>query len=186
MSDQPTNAPTARCPWCKVADVAVESMQCCDRVVTGVDEDNGPVYWAECQRCGAQGPIVGWAADAIPKWNESAPAPVAPGAAMSIQPTGIAFANSTTDSAPVVSGGVSETLSNIRRLAKEAIDAAARNDPKEDTTCSLYFRPDGVPIGHDRLVATVHNVAWVKYFSAVNPRDLLAALSPDAKVGGGE
>lgn len=87
--------------------------------------------------------------------------------------------------APVAPGEVSETLSNIRRLAKEAIDAAARNDPKEDTTCLLYFRPDGVPIGHDRLVATVHNVAWVKYFVAVNPRDLLAALSPDAKVGEG-
>lgn len=76
-SNEPANAPTARCPWCKVADVAVESMQCADRIVTGVDEDNGPVYWAECQRCGAQGPIVGWAADAIPKWNEcTAPAPV--------------------------------------------------------------------------------------------------------------
>lgn len=71
-ADEPTNVPTARCPWCRVADVAVESMQCADRVVTGVDEDNGPVYWAECQRCGAQGPIVGWAADAIPEWNECA------------------------------------------------------------------------------------------------------------------
>lgn len=70
--NQPTNTPTAQCPWCRVADVAVESMQCSDRVVTGVDEDNGPVYWAECQRCGAQGPIVGWAADAIPKWNTRA------------------------------------------------------------------------------------------------------------------
>lgn len=69
--DAPTDTPGS-CPWCRVADVAVESMQCADRVVTGVDEDNGPVYWAECQRCGAQGPIVGWAADAIAKWNDRA------------------------------------------------------------------------------------------------------------------
>jgi hypothetical protein len=59
------------CPWCNSTDIAVESEQIADRVVTGVDEDNGPVYWAECQHCGARGPLVGWAADAIPKWNES-------------------------------------------------------------------------------------------------------------------
>jgi hypothetical protein len=68
--NMPADAPTKTCPWCGVADVAVESEQCSDRTITGVDEDNGPVYWAECQRCGARSSLVGWAADAIPKWNE--------------------------------------------------------------------------------------------------------------------
>src|SRR5687768_15457702 len=58
------------CPWCNSTDIAVESEQIVDRIVTGVDEDNGPVYWAECQHCGARSPLVSWAADAIPKWNE--------------------------------------------------------------------------------------------------------------------
>lgn len=70
--NSPADVPTAQCPWCRIANVAVESMQCADLAVTGVDEDNGPVYWAECQRCGARGPLVDWAADAIPKWNEYA------------------------------------------------------------------------------------------------------------------
>lgn len=58
------------CPWCDSTDVAVESEQIVDRIVTGVDENNGPVYWSECQHCWARGPLVGWAVDAIPKWNE--------------------------------------------------------------------------------------------------------------------
>lgn len=52
--DAPADTEALPCPWCGIADVAIESMQCADRIVTGVDEDNGPVYWAECQRCGAQ------------------------------------------------------------------------------------------------------------------------------------
>ena len=72
MEDRPADAPALPCPWCSLADVAVESEQIVDRTVTGVDENNGPVYWAECQRCGVRGPLVGWAADAIEQWNKRA------------------------------------------------------------------------------------------------------------------
>jgi hypothetical protein len=33
---------------------------------TNYDPDNGPVYQAVCDTCGARGPVVGFAADAIP------------------------------------------------------------------------------------------------------------------------
>jgi hypothetical protein len=38
---------------------------CCERKITTYDENNGPIYWAECQQCGARGPITSWAADAV-------------------------------------------------------------------------------------------------------------------------
>lgn len=37
---------------------------------TGLDVDNGPVYYAVCNYCGARGPLRSWAADALPAWNK--------------------------------------------------------------------------------------------------------------------
>jgi hypothetical protein len=63
---------TRPCPFCGCdAQPTVESDQCCDRTITGVDPDNGPVYWAECGRCGARGPLVSWAADAQEAWDST-------------------------------------------------------------------------------------------------------------------
>ena len=59
--------PASGCPFCGGADLLVESD---DTVAvyrpTGYDPDNGPTYQAVCQQCGAHGPVVGFAADAVP------------------------------------------------------------------------------------------------------------------------
>lgn len=55
------------CPWCKCTEWSVEREDIVpDFRVLGYDPNNGPVYFARCDGCAAQGPIVGWAADAIP------------------------------------------------------------------------------------------------------------------------
>lgn len=61
-----------QCPFCgDERRPEVESKQIVDAIITGVDPHNGPVYWAECQRCGARGPLVGFAADAVDAWNNT-------------------------------------------------------------------------------------------------------------------
>jgi hypothetical protein len=54
------------CPWCRGREWSVEKEDIVDTVITGYDVNNGPVYYARCECCSAQGPVVGWAADAIP------------------------------------------------------------------------------------------------------------------------
>ena len=54
------------CPWCQTTEWSVERDDITDSVITSYDPNNGPIYYARCDCCGAQGPVVGWAADAVP------------------------------------------------------------------------------------------------------------------------
>lgn len=72
---QDLKIPNRICMFCgDTREPEIDHMDCCDRKVTGYDVNNGPVYWATCQRCRAQGPITSWAADAAPMfWGEMDP-----------------------------------------------------------------------------------------------------------------
>jgi hypothetical protein len=69
MGEIPKIAP---CPWldCKgSAHVEREETTFSGERVLGVDEDNGPIYYVECDKCFARGPIASWAIDAVHNWN---------------------------------------------------------------------------------------------------------------------
>jgi hypothetical protein len=59
----------AECPWCRSRRSALINEPTCDRRVVGVDENNGPIYYVECEQCGARGPIADWAIDAVNLWD---------------------------------------------------------------------------------------------------------------------
>jgi Zn-finger nucleic acid-binding protein len=54
------------CKFCgDIREPEIDHTDCCDRKITGYDENNGPVYFARCFQCGARGPVTSWAADAV-------------------------------------------------------------------------------------------------------------------------
>ena len=58
------------CPFCgDTREPEIDHHEYTSEPVTGVDEDNGPSYFAICPRCHAQGPLESWAADALTAWK---------------------------------------------------------------------------------------------------------------------
>jgi hypothetical protein len=73
---QPPTAQLKPCPWCNSSrnHIEREETSWTGEKVVGVDENNGPIYYVECDECMARGPIASWAIDARQKWNATPPA----------------------------------------------------------------------------------------------------------------
>lgn len=55
------------CQFCGCTEWSIEKEDCIEGYhPTNYDANNGPWYFARCDRCSAQGPAVGFAADALP------------------------------------------------------------------------------------------------------------------------
>lgn len=73
------STPLLPCPWPHCpgsAHIEREETSFSGDKVVGVDEDNGPIYYVECDLCGCRGPLASWAMDAAELWNTRAPSPV--------------------------------------------------------------------------------------------------------------
>jgi hypothetical protein len=64
------------CRWCGSdrSHIEREETSWTGEKVVGVDDDNGPIYYVECDGCMARGPLASWAIDAREKWNATPPA----------------------------------------------------------------------------------------------------------------